>query len=211
MKIKYLILILIFLVSCTAKYITIPLSQPPSFYKPNNNINTSKELIKEYQKNEIEMIDGEVNIDIDISNNLNYQEEEALKAIDNEFASREKSFNSWADGVINLSLDKLRELLNQAYQELMNMEIKNPNDQNLAKARAKVNTLRKAIGDKEVEKEISPGKATNDWKEQGLYFYGLILNHPLYPVLLTYDLDLNKPKKDLLPSGVYFKDEYYEF
>lgn len=96
---------------------------------------------------------------------LNYQEEEALKAIDNEFASREKSFNSWADGVINLSLDKLRELLNQAYQELMNMEIKNPNDQNLAKARAKVNTLRKAIGDKEVEKEISPGKATNDWKE----------------------------------------------
>ena len=94
---------------------------------------------------------------------LNYQEEEALKAIDNEFASREKSFNSWADGVINLSLDKLRELLNQAYQELMNMEIKNPNDQNLAKAKAKVNTLRKAIGDKEVEKEISPGKATKDW------------------------------------------------
>ena len=57
----------------------------------------------------------------------------------------------------------------------------------------------------------STGKVTNDWKEQGLYFYGLILNHPLYPVLLTYDLDLNKPKKDLLPNGVYFKDEYYEF
>lgn len=94
---------------------------------------------------------------------LNYQEEETLKAIDNEFASREKSFNSWADSVINLSLDKLRELLNQAYQELMNMEIKNPNDQNLAKVRAKVNTLRKAIGDKKVAKEISPGKATKDW------------------------------------------------
>ena len=34
--------------------------------------------IKEYQKNEIEMIDGEVNIDIDINNNLGYQEDEVV-------------------------------------------------------------------------------------------------------------------------------------
>ena len=34
--------------------------------------------IKEYDKSEIEMIDGEVNIDIDIENNLNYQEDEVV-------------------------------------------------------------------------------------------------------------------------------------
>ncbi|WP_028328664.1 hypothetical protein [Brachyspira alvinipulli] len=60
MKIKYLILILIFLVSCTAKYITIPLSQTPSFYEPNNNINTSKELIKEYQKSIIKISEWQI-------------------------------------------------------------------------------------------------------------------------------------------------------
>ena len=42
--------------------------------------------IKEYKKCEIEMIDGEVNIDIDISNNLNYQEDEAvdIKALEDD-------------------------------------------------------------------------------------------------------------------------------
>ena len=34
--------------------------------------------IKEYNKEEIEMIDGEVNIDIDINNNLGYQEDEIV-------------------------------------------------------------------------------------------------------------------------------------
>ena len=42
--------------------------------------------IKEYKKCEIEMIDGEVNIDIDINNNLNYQEDEVvdIKSLEDE-------------------------------------------------------------------------------------------------------------------------------
>ncbi|CCG55771.1 hypothetical protein WESB_0300 [Brachyspira pilosicoli WesB] len=54
-RIKYLMLMVIFLVSCTTKYITVPLSKPPSFYEPNNNISTSKELIKEYQRSIIKI------------------------------------------------------------------------------------------------------------------------------------------------------------
>lgn len=92
-----------------------------------------------------------------------YQEEETLKAIDNEFAAREESFNSWADNVIDLSLEKLRELLNQAYQEMMNMEISDPDNPDLAGKRAKVDTLRNALEKKKIEEEVSPGKSTKDW------------------------------------------------
>ena len=35
---------------------------------------------------------------------IEHQKEEALKAINKEFASREESFNSWADSVIDLSI-----------------------------------------------------------------------------------------------------------
>ena len=94
---------------------------------------------------------------------IEHQKEEALKAINKEFASREESFNSWADSVIDLSIEKLRELLNQAYQEMMNMEISAPNNPDLAVKRAKVSTLRNALEKKEIEKEVSPGKSIKDW------------------------------------------------
>ncbi len=94
---------------------------------------------------------------------IDYQEEETLKAIDNEFAAREESFNSWADNVIDLSLEKLRELLNQAYQEMMNMEISDPDNPDLARKRARSGYAKKILGKKEIEKEVSPGKSTKDW------------------------------------------------
>ncbi|WP_130892504.1 hypothetical protein [Paraprevotella xylaniphila] len=94
---------------------------------------------------------------------LEYQKEEALKAINKEFASREESFNSWADSVIDLSFEKLRESLNQAYQEMMNMEISDPDNPDLAGKRAKVDTLRNALEKKKIEEEVSPGKSTKDW------------------------------------------------
>ena len=87
---------------------------------------------------------------------IDYQEQETLKAIDNEFAAREESFNSWADSVIDLSIEKLRELLNQAYQEMMNMEISDPNNPDLAVKRAKVATLRNALKRKRLKKRYLP-------------------------------------------------------
>jgi len=47
-----------------------------NFLKKSLNVKLEDGKIKEYTKSEIEMIDGEVNIDIDINNNLNYQEDE---------------------------------------------------------------------------------------------------------------------------------------
>lgn len=49
-----------------------------NFLKKSVNVKLEDGKIKEYKKCEIEMIDGEVNIDIDISNNLNYQEDEIV-------------------------------------------------------------------------------------------------------------------------------------
>jgi len=43
--------------------------------KKTLNVKLEDGKTKEFAKNEIEMIDGEVNIDIDINNNLNYEEE----------------------------------------------------------------------------------------------------------------------------------------
>ena len=49
-----------------------------NFLKKSVNVKLEDGKIKEYQKNDIEMIDGEVNIEIDIHNNLNYQDEEIV-------------------------------------------------------------------------------------------------------------------------------------
>lgn len=95
---------------------------------------------------------------------IDYQEEETLKAIDNEFAAREESFNSWADNVIDLSLEKLRELLNQAYQEMMNMEISNPNNPDLAKARAKYDVVLEVFNSINTESKKSKDKWTDLYK-----------------------------------------------
>ena len=49
-----------------------------NFLKKTANVKLEDGKIKEYQKDDIEMIDGEVNIEIDINNNLNYQDEEIV-------------------------------------------------------------------------------------------------------------------------------------
>ncbi len=50
-----------------------------NFLKKSVNVKLEDGKIKEYKKSEIEMIDGEVNIDIDINDNLNnYQEDEIV-------------------------------------------------------------------------------------------------------------------------------------
>ena len=51
-----------------------------NFLKKAVNVKLEDGKIKEYNKSEIEMIDGEVNIDIDINNNMNYQGDEVVDA-----------------------------------------------------------------------------------------------------------------------------------
>lgn len=95
-----------------------------------------------------------------------YQRDEALKAIDSEFAMREESFKSWADGITNLSLSKLQEMLVQAEQELQRSEFLNPKDTGLASQRAKVTSLKNTISEKSEKAKTSPDKRSNkEWQE----------------------------------------------
>jgi len=57
-----------------------------NFLKQAVNVKLEDGKIKEFKKQDIEMIDGEVNIDIDINNNMNYQEDEAvdIKSLEDE-------------------------------------------------------------------------------------------------------------------------------
>lgn len=95
-----------------------------------------------------------------------YQREEALKSIDNEFAMREDSFKAWADSITDLSLEKLRELLTQAEQELQNSETLNPDNPQLAVQRAKVSSLKNTVSEKSERAKTSPDKRSlKDWQD----------------------------------------------
>lgn len=99
-------------------------------------------------------------------NELEYQREETYKAIDNEFAMREDSFKAWADNIADLSLEKLRELLVQAEQELQRSQFLNPNDSQLAGQRAKVTSLKNTISEKAAKNNTSPDKRSKkEWQD----------------------------------------------
>lgn len=99
-------------------------------------------------------------------NELEYQRDETLKSIDNEFAMREDSFKAWADNIADLSLEKLRELLVQAERELERSEFLNPNEPKLAGQRAKVTSLKNIISEKASKTDTSPGKRSQkEWQD----------------------------------------------
>lgn len=95
-----------------------------------------------------------------------YQRDETLESIDNEFAMREDSFKAWADNIADLSLEKLRELLVQAERELERSEFLNPNDPKLAGQRAKVTSLKNTISEKSKKTDTSPNKRSQkEWQD----------------------------------------------
>lgn len=97
-----------------------------------------------------------------------FQKEEALKAVDSEFAMREDSFKAWTDNIANLSLEELKKSLFQAEQELQRSQFLHPNDPNLAVQRSKITSLKNEVNERERETKPSPGKRSiEEW--QNLY------------------------------------------
>ena len=97
---------------------------------------------------------------------LNRQEEEALKAVDQQFAMREETFQAWMGEVANLTLEQLKAVLTQAEAELAELEKSNPNDPKLAQARAKVSTLKDKVSKKNAENNVNPSKRSiKEWNE----------------------------------------------
>lgn len=98
---------------------------------------------------------------------LLYQREEALNAIDKEFAMREVSFQTWANSITNMSLDELERLLTEAEQELARMENEGgTNGNELAVQRAKVTATKDRIANIKSKESTSPDKRSiKEWQE----------------------------------------------
>lgn len=98
---------------------------------------------------------------------LNRSETEALKAVDEEFAQREATYQSWMEAIANMTLRQLEAVLAKAEQELAELEQSgDADDSQMAVARAKVNTARKKVEKANADNDLTPGKRTiKEWED----------------------------------------------
>lgn len=98
---------------------------------------------------------------------LNRSETEALKAVDEEFAQREATYQSWMEAIANMTLRQLEAVLAKAEQELAELEQSgDADDSQMAVARAKVNTASKKVEKANADNDLTPGKRTiKEWED----------------------------------------------
>lgn len=97
---------------------------------------------------------------------LNRNENEALKAIDEQFAQREITYTAWCDQIANDAIDSLKKTLAQAKKELEKAEKSGVQGSKLAAARAKVTKAQEKVDKADADKKASPGKRTlKEWKD----------------------------------------------
>lgn len=98
---------------------------------------------------------------------LNRSETEALKAVDEEFAQREATYQSWMEAIANMTLRQLEAVLAKAEQKLAELEQSgDADDSQMAVARAKVNTARKKVEKANADNDLTPGKRTiKEWED----------------------------------------------
>lgn len=97
---------------------------------------------------------------------LQRNEEEALRSVDEQFASREVQYQAWCDAIGELTLKQLEDLLVKAKQELDSLEKKGGDSNQLATARAKVNKLGDAVKKQKSTDELAPKKRTiKEWQD----------------------------------------------
>lgn len=98
---------------------------------------------------------------------INRQEAEALKGVDEQFAQREETYQAWCGTITDLTLDKLTEMLDEVEARLAEMEDDGDVDsQTLARFRAMQAQLQQQKKKKEGEDNASPGKRTiKEWQD----------------------------------------------
>ena len=128
------------------------------------------EVLKEYDqkrkafKNE----DGTLKTGVSEANmaELDYQEQQALNTVDEEFASREDSFQAWMNEIANLSLTQLETVLKQAREELEKAKNEGASGTKLAVARAKVTKAQQAISKTKAKNDTGVSKRSiKEWED----------------------------------------------
>lgn len=98
---------------------------------------------------------------------LNTQEQNALTAVDEQFAQREASYQAWCEAIASLSLQQLQAVLEQAEAELKKLEQSGTADgKQIAVARAKVATAKDKVEKANAKNDVSPNKRSiEQWNE----------------------------------------------
>lgn len=101
---------------------------------------------------------------------LNYQQENALNAIDEQFAQREETYKAWCNEIANLTLEQLQALLTKAEEELKKVETDkkngNASSQQVAVARAKVTTAKNNVAQAKAKADLNPDKRSiKQWQD----------------------------------------------
>ncbi|WP_106827631.1 coiled-coil domain-containing protein [Parabacteroides pacaensis] len=81
---------------------------------------------------------------------VDYQQQETLKAIDEQFASRQEEYQGWCNQIANMTLEKLQAVLKETKAELDKMESSGMSGNELAAQRAKVNKLEEQIKNEKI-------------------------------------------------------------
>lgn len=98
---------------------------------------------------------------------LKRSEDEALKAIDEQFAQREETYKAWCNEIAKMTLDNLEDTLKRVKKELEEVE-KNgeASDSQLSVARAKVATAEKKVSEARAKTTVSPDKRSiKEWED----------------------------------------------
>lgn len=98
---------------------------------------------------------------------LDTQEQDALKAIDEQFAQREASYQAWCEAIASLSLEQLEAVLKQAEEELEKLEKSGTADgKQIAVARAKVANAKSKVEKANAQNDVSPNKrSVKEWED----------------------------------------------
>lgn len=97
---------------------------------------------------------------------LNRQRQAEELAVDTQFAEREAEYQAWMNTITDYTMKQLESALAIAEQKLAEMEASNPNDPDIAMARAQVGTLRKKVENKNAEAEVAPNKRSiEEWND----------------------------------------------
>jgi hypothetical protein len=100
-------------------------------------------------------------------NELNRQADEALKAVDYEFASREETYEAWCNDIAEMSLAALEKELEKAKKALDELEKQgNASEKDLSTARAKVAKAEESVKKQRAKTSERPDKRSiKEWQD----------------------------------------------
>lgn len=98
---------------------------------------------------------------------LDLQEQNALQAVDEQFAQREETYRAWCNEIANYTLEQLQAVLEQAEAELNELESSGTaSGSQLSTARAKVTTAKKKVSEANAKNSVSPDKRSiKEWED----------------------------------------------